>query len=384
MKSILFTLCLLPLIVLSQKMDKEFVLFLNQQQTSAKDYVINQFKKYDIVILCERNHKEFTQYELVKEIIEDPYFIKNVGHIFTELGCVNMDARLNKFLQSKNTTSIDSDNRLLAVYRDIFDQPYWEPHSYPWLINTVFNMNQRLQPALKLQMHPIDQSFDWAQIKSAADYRRYYTNRSHRDSLMGINVAEKFDKLKLKKALVIMNYKHAFLKSHTFLNERLHNTGEYLYNRYKNRVAGIYLMGLAIPQINNYTIVQNGKWDFYFESLNKKSVGFDLNNTPFGKAAFDVIPPDNNGKYEYKYEEMFTGLLYYKPLKEQCLKTGWKGFASNDFLPELRRRIEIFSEAMDMNLSSEQKERLMYEHNKIVCSKYPNLNSFMEMINQWK
>ncbi len=29
------------------------------------DYVMNQFEKYDIVVFCERNHAEFSQYELI-------------------------------------------------------------------------------------------------------------------------------------------------------------------------------------------------------------------------------------------------------------------------------------------------------------------------------
>lgn len=384
MKNILLILCMLPFFSLSQNKSDNFTSFLKNQNTSAKDYVINQFKKYDIVIICERSHKEFTQYELIKEIIQDEYFINNVGHIFTELGSVSMDSRLNEFLLSKNIFFEDSEKRLLNVYRDMFDQPYWEPYSYPWLINTVFNINQNLPSNLKIQIHPSDFSFDWSKIKSVEDYKKYYNSQNYRDSVMCINIAKKYDKLKKKKALVIMNYKHAFLKSHIFLNQQLHNTGEYLFNRYKNKVAGIYLMGLAIPQVNNYTIVQNGKWDYYFELLNKRSIGFNLKNTPFGKADFDVIPPDSNGNYTYKYEEMFTGLVYYKPVKEHYLKTGWPNFATDDFVPELRRRTDIFIEAMDINLSPEQKEQLIFDHNKIDSLKYPQQELLLEKINQHK
>ena len=42
--------------------------FLIDQNKSAKDYVINLFKTNDIVVLSERDHKEFTQYELFVEI----------------------------------------------------------------------------------------------------------------------------------------------------------------------------------------------------------------------------------------------------------------------------------------------------------------------------
>lgn len=41
-----------------------YVDFLKEQTTSAKDYILGLFDDYDIVILCERNHRDMTQYDL--------------------------------------------------------------------------------------------------------------------------------------------------------------------------------------------------------------------------------------------------------------------------------------------------------------------------------
>ena len=43
----------------------KYVNFLETQNTSAKDYVLELFKKFDVVVLCERNHGEMTQYDLI-------------------------------------------------------------------------------------------------------------------------------------------------------------------------------------------------------------------------------------------------------------------------------------------------------------------------------
>ncbi|HET9825741.1 MAG TPA: hypothetical protein VFP87_10410 [Chitinophagaceae bacterium] len=62
-----------------------YISFLNNQTTSAKDYILNLFKNHDIVIVCERNHDEFTQYDLILDIVNDKRFIQTVGNVFTEL-----------------------------------------------------------------------------------------------------------------------------------------------------------------------------------------------------------------------------------------------------------------------------------------------------------
>ena len=64
-------------ICFSQKYNPEispYIKFLEQQNTSAKDYILDLFKKYDIVILCERDHRDATQYDLIYDIVSSPHF----------------------------------------------------------------------------------------------------------------------------------------------------------------------------------------------------------------------------------------------------------------------------------------------------------------------
>ena len=72
-----FLFCLVSFIISIQGFAQNpviepYVNFLNHiDKTSAKDYILQKFDDHDIVILCERDHSEFTQYELVKEILSD-------------------------------------------------------------------------------------------------------------------------------------------------------------------------------------------------------------------------------------------------------------------------------------------------------------------------
>ena len=73
MKKAIFLLIALFIFSCGNKTEEEqYLAFLKDQNDSAKEYVLNLFNEYDMVILCERNHKEFTQYELFRDIIKDP------------------------------------------------------------------------------------------------------------------------------------------------------------------------------------------------------------------------------------------------------------------------------------------------------------------------
>ena len=88
----------------SQKIKSEilpYANFLEKQNTSAKDYILDLFKKYDIVILCERQHSETTQYDLIYNVVSSPYFQKNVGNIFTEVGSYSNRQNTLNFTKTK-------------------------------------------------------------------------------------------------------------------------------------------------------------------------------------------------------------------------------------------------------------------------------------------
>jgi hypothetical protein len=79
----------------------KYITFLDNQNTPSKKYVLDLFKKYDIVVLCERHHGELTQYELIYDIINSDYFQKNVGNIFTEVGASDNRQNVQTFLNTK-------------------------------------------------------------------------------------------------------------------------------------------------------------------------------------------------------------------------------------------------------------------------------------------
>lgn len=51
-----------------------------------KEYIFKLFEKSDIVVLGERDHRDTVQYDLIHDILADPRFAEQVGHVYTEIG----------------------------------------------------------------------------------------------------------------------------------------------------------------------------------------------------------------------------------------------------------------------------------------------------------
>lgn len=62
-----------------------YVDFLSEKPLSAKAYILSLFKEHNIVFICERDHRDITQYELYLDLLRDPYFVNQVGVLFTEV-----------------------------------------------------------------------------------------------------------------------------------------------------------------------------------------------------------------------------------------------------------------------------------------------------------
>ncbi len=119
---IIFCLILTNTFAFCQNINHElvkYVSFLETQNTSAKDYIINLWKDYDIVVLCERNHGEMTQYDLIYDIVSSDYFKKNVGNIFTEIGSVSKQQAVLNFTKTQFSNSKEKERELLNLYRNI-------------------------------------------------------------------------------------------------------------------------------------------------------------------------------------------------------------------------------------------------------------------------
>lgn len=389
MKKLLFlSILFLSSYAISQNIEiQPYVDHLNQlEKKSAKDYILQKFQDNDIVILCERDHRDISQYELIKEILSDQYFQENIKNLFTEIGVINLNPEINKFLQTKGLDSSYVKKKLAKFQFNSSFWTFWEKYNYHYLLNAIYDINNNSDNPISY--YPSDVEFDWSQVLNAKDYNREMEiDTEPRDSLIAFNIINQFEKIKSqknKKALVILNYRHAF-KIHTIRNSGgiQENAAKYLFDYFGNRATNILISQVNFSEKGSdytYSLIQNGKWDASFKFLNIDDLGFDFKDNVFGKDNLDIW---NNNSLN-KFEDTFDGLVFYKPIEEYNLVSYFEGLIPKELEDEFFRRFKIQLEYQE-NLSLIEKldnadfrEKILKEFTTMRERKYPNIKALVE------
>ncbi|GAB3424460.1 hypothetical protein [Niabella aquatica] len=345
MRKVVITLCLLlnTLIATSQTNAlSPYTTFLKTQNQSAKEYILGLFDRHDIVIICERHHGDMTQYDLITDIISDKRFYEKVGNVFTEIGVSTLNPNLNTFMHTKNLPEDTIARRIKLFQQNCSIWPVWGHKNYSFFLDKIYRLNNIIPRKYAINLYPSDIPFSWptADSTSMPKLKRMITNR---DSIIAAQVISKFNEIKQtktqrKKALVIMNYRHAFDKIFLINNITLKNVGYFLFKEYGSSAANVLLNTVGSNNSGNTILLQNGKWDAAFEIVNKDNIGFDFANTPFGKDGFDVWPYQT----DYVYKDIFTGFAFYKPVEQHYMVETFK-IIDPGFKNELVRRINLIS-----------------------------------------
>jgi len=347
----LLLIFLIPLFGYSQNSEiKPYVDYLEKvENKSAKDYILQQFKEHDIVILCERDHSDISQYELIKEILSDDYFKKNVKNVFTEIGVINLQPEITEFLKTRDLDSIYVERKLNEFQQNASFYPSWERYSYRYFLKTIYDINNNSENQISL--FPSDSEFDWKKVKNVDDYiKEYEIEIEPRDSVIAYNIINQYEKLKSQnnnKALIILNIRHAY-KVHSHYNNGTiqQNAGKYLSDYFGERAFFILSNRPTFYTKENrliYELIQDGKWDASFKFLEFDNIGFDFKNSIFGKDDFDLQKIINVNSYN----DVFDGFVFYKPIEKHDLIDCHNGLISKDFEKEFFRRLIIQLEYFD-------------------------------------
>ena len=379
----------------------KYVAFIDTQHISAKEYLLNLFKRYDIVVLCERDHPETTQYDLIYDVVSSSYFIDHVGNIFTEIGSISNRQNTLNFIKTKFDN--DSTKQLMQarVYENGSFPAFWNNTNFYNFTGRLNTLNSTLGKRKQINLFTsgtqdptIDQRKD---LKAMKQYIR--ANYYKRDSLMAGYIINTFDSIcknsSRKKALIIMNYRHAFSKSLT--NDGTINVADYLKRHYESKFANVYINGLSstqnisasekskplIFQCGDQIPIQYGKWDAAFKIAQKENLGFDFADSPFGKDSLDIWPfPTNN-----HYEDIFNGFVYYLPIKKHRLSNGVKNFYRGVDIDQMIKDWNLFYKALGKNdekkSTPEFKNALINDFSTERSSSYPNLEQYEKVIDEW-
>lgn len=367
-----------------------YVSFLKEQRQQPVDYVMELFKKHDIVILCERHHGETMQYDFILDLISDTRFIAHVGNVFTEVGTSSMRGAVHDFLFSENLTEREIENKSLNIYRNLTWFPMWEKHNFFDFLKRLYSLNNSLKATKKVNLYFSDMPFSWERM-TQEKYREFKSMLRNRDRIIAKQVIEKFNEISRsgadrKKALVIMNYRHAFNDRFEFVSETSEvvkgdNVGRHIFEAYPGKVANVMMNFVAIGMRPTgrgleLKLIQDGKWDAAFQVADNPNLGFDFADSPFGKDSFDYFVFPTKG---LKYQDVFTGFVFYKPLEEHRVAIGIPGLFDNGYDKVILERLAIFGKPYQ----GSEAESLISRYSRVEVGTYKDMGLDMTEKGSW-
>ena len=285
-----------------------------------------------------------------------------------------------------NLNENDVENMLLHIYRNFSWQAIWEKRNLYAFLKRLYSLNGALSKSSKIHLYFSDMPFSWEGM-TREKYKQFRDELGKRDLLIADLVIKKFAEIAAstqprKKALVIMNYRHAFNDNFKYENgNKMDNTGRYIFEAYPGKVANVMINSVAsLPgstdQESIVTPISNGKWDAAFETVANPDLGFNLKATPFGADYFDYFP---FFKHNYKYQDVFTGFIFYKPLKEHKFLWGTPKLFADGYDKIILERMAIIGYPVAPDKVNDFIER----NQTLIENTYENIADMMLKINQW-
>ena len=331
--------------------------YADKNGVSPKDYVFKLFDKSDIVVLGERDHRDSIQYNFILDLLADPRFAERVGHVYTEVGGINMTEDVNRLLQGSYSSENEFMDSLYTYYRkgECF-YPLWEKYNRIKFLKGLYKINK--ESSRKIHLGLTDISFSWDSIHTVDDYKAFWTslNKTNRDSILSANFASMYKcQLPVKgtrKALVITSQPHAISYSGYFKPwKRDYGTqGWWMKKTFgEDRVKIVVLnwFDYVLFDGQNYPMTGNGTWDAAFERRECRPFGIDLKDNPYGETNY--IGDAGGGPTfikNCKWQDVADGLIYDAPLYDRVAAIGINGIISKEFEPEIRRRAELWWRAV--------------------------------------
>ena len=139
--------------------------YLQNNYAPPGEYLNNIFLEHDLVILCEREHPELTQYDFFFEIVSQDWFIREVGTVICEVATRSIQPQIDSVLYAKNLSEKELNNRLLDINRNMSHHEYWPHKNFYNFLKNIYYLNQNLGNDKKIRLLAADIPVSWENIK---------------------------------------------------------------------------------------------------------------------------------------------------------------------------------------------------------------------------
>ncbi|MDR1182062.1 MAG: hypothetical protein LBL13_08820 [Bacteroidales bacterium] len=321
-----------------------YVDFLKAQEMSGKDYIFHLFEKYDIVVLCEGDHREYTQYDFYYDIVTDARFAEMQGAIYTEVFSMAGTKIFERFNYSEDSAHVQQVIDSIQFGTGVF--PMWTKRNIYDFLTRLYYFNRTAAPDKRIRWAGADRYINWFEIRTKEDVEQTYKpmlEGSNRDKYMAENIYRDFMQHGQKKSLVVMNYRHSFMNdswtsANTGDGKVIGNMAAILKHRLQGRVTNVWVHSVNVSS-NTFAPVLEGKLDAAFLALSNPSLGFDMQGSPLGDKFFELWTAK---KHTLTFQDVFHGYVFYNPVSAQRLYDGIPEYYSiPENMDELKRRCSL-------------------------------------------
>ncbi|MBI5631116.1 MAG: hypothetical protein HY921_09555 [Elusimicrobia bacterium] len=336
---------MLPRIIAQKSPVEPYVDFIKQKGQDPIPFVLDKLDKFRLVFLVEGRHFNADQYQFLKELIRNEDLIAKVGHIFVEVGSINMQPALDAFFNA------DTLNRttLLKVYQNSSWAIGWDNLAVVEFMEEIWRINKSRPIKKRLKVHLTDMPWDWDKIRTREDYDKAYATLDQRDFHMYKVAKETLDQSpdEGSKGIFIINTRHGTINLRRQDGTFGDNTATYFHQRHPGFSYSIKIHD-ANPYYDTQTKeshtlrIQHGLWDTAFRLADRAPVAVPFDqSSPFAQTPFDGI--STNYRVDGQtYKDAYDATLYLKPLEKYSGNaTIPEYFQDSAYVQEVKRRWAI-------------------------------------------
>lgn len=334
---------------------------------SGVDYIMSLYDSVDVVVLGERDHGDTTQYDFINRLISDPRFIEKVGYVYTEVGTVNTAPICERTVTADYKDYSEFRDSALSLIRIEDFYPLWEKYNRYQLLENLYRLNSTLPKDKRVILRGTDLAFDWNDYNDVESYRRFLDEEvnggNRRDSAMADNFLTMFraqpERGGYHKALLITNAPHA-VKNPLYFNE-----GYIISRELGDNVRTVLMNWTQLWEKGDklYQPWLEGIPDSAYVASGRLDLGFDLAESPIGDAGFC-------NSTDYKVSDYADGMIYYLDPKRYVLVRGVPGVVSEEFLPELVRRNDLYNKSIGRGETMTTHQLADYYNAKFIHNSY--------------
>jgi len=355
-----------------------FVNYLRENSKDPKQFILQALSEHKIVLYGEL-HRRQKSWELMKNVINDSKFHKEVGTIFMELSSDKQD-ELDAFFKNQ----VLDKELILNIFRDVQKDGWYDRGMYEFLIE-LWKVNKKLPSKKQIKIVAVDEPRPFKTFKNNEEMEAHFNQTLERNEQMAKIISQTVRSQNDKRNnLFIVGIAHAY-KS-TPQNMAIGSQKGKMKPTAASQLATIFPKDEVFTIIQHIPVISNNGtvhgetrksiFDYAFSVVGNKPIAFNLKNSPFGKEPFDALYEISYNKMTGNYEDNYDAYLFIEPLKTESAEYLFDDILTDDYLKELDRRAKMVNTTLEKWFGVDKatlktiKETLQFNPN---VRRWPNL-----------